>query len=112
MSVTPNWKQGASPTEPVGLPRVSAKMKSQHRKEARCKQELRRRSGGKCEACPRLHDGPVRPGTDKHELKSRARGGDPTDPENTILVCRPCHDWIEAHDDDAVILGLSRHSWD
>lgn len=94
------------------LARTSKKKRSQQRMEAKCKQILRLRSRGRCEACHLLHDGPVRIGVDKHEIKSRARGGDPTDPTNTLLVCRPCHDWIEAHDQQACLLGLSRNSWD
>lgn len=92
--------------------RTSKKMRSQQRSEAKCKQLIRVRSRGRCEACPVLHDGPVRPGVDKHEIKSRSRGGDPCDPTNCILICRPCHDWIEANDAEACVLGLSRHSWD
>lgn len=85
------------------------------------------RSGGWCEACPVLNRAgivcadssqPVRDqvfrahlGRDKHEIKSRARGGSPTDPANCILVCRCAHDWIENHDREAVELGLSAHSW-
>lgn len=109
--VTPIPKTTRAPAEPVALPRVSTKMKSQHRKETRCKKIIRVRARGRCEACPILHDGPIRPGVDKHEIKSRARGGDPTNPENCLLVCRPCHDWIEEHDSEAILLGLSRHSW-
>lgn len=29
---------------------------------------------------------------DGHELLSRARGGSITDPDNIVLLCRPCHD--------------------
>lgn len=110
--VTPIPKTSRTAKEPVRLRRVSAKMARQHRKEAECKQTIRARAHGKCEACTRLHDGPVRPGVDKHEVVSRGRGGDPCDPENCLLVCRPCHDWIDGHDPDAILLGLSRHSWD
>lgn len=111
--VTPIPKRGpAEAAKPASVRRVSPKMRAQHGREARCKDLLRRRSHGRCEACARLHDGPIRPGVDKHEIKSRGRGGDPCDPENCLLVCRPCHDWIEANDADAVILGLSAHSWD
>lgn len=96
----------------VRLPAKSTRRKSQDRDEAACKRIIIARAHGRCEACPILHVGPVRAGTDKHEIKSRARGGDPTDPENTLLVCRPCHDWIDEHDAEAVRLGLSQHSWD
>jgi 5-methylcytosine-specific restriction endonuclease McrA len=86
-------------------------MTRQQRREQRCKDTLRRRSGGRCEACDTLNPGIRRPGLDKHEIKSRARGGDPTDPNNCMLVCRQCHDWIEANDGEAILLGFSKHSW-
>jgi len=35
--------------------------------------------------------------TDWHERRSRARGGSIIDPENRIMLCRLCHDWITAH---------------
>lgn len=33
-------------------------------------------------------------GTDLHEILTRARGGSITDPENILLLCRGCHDFI------------------
>lgn len=49
--------------------------------------------------------------TDIHEPLTRARGGSITDVENTISVCRRCHDWIHAHPEIATDLGLLKHSW-
>lgn len=44
--------------------------------------------GGKCEKCHKLPD--FR-GLSKHEIKSRAQGGDPTDPDNCLLLCGRYH---------------------
>ena len=49
---------------------------------------------------------------DAHEVLTRARGGSIVDPSNIKLLCRPCHDWVGAHPDEAERLGLLRHSWD
>lgn len=49
---------------------------------------LWKRAGGKCEKCHKLPD--FR-GLSKHEIKSRAQGGDPTDPDNCQLLCGNCH---------------------
>ena len=45
---------------------------------------------------------------DVHEPLTRGRGGSITDPENMILVCRSCHDWIHAHPLSASDFGLLR----
>jgi hypothetical protein len=52
------------------------------------------------------------PADDLHEPKFRSRLGSPTDPENTIPVCRQHHDWIHAHPKEAHDLGLAVHSWE
>ena len=46
--------------------------------------------------------------TDIHEPLTRARGGSIVDVDNTLAVCRRCHDWI--HDNPAIAteLGLLR----
>ena len=49
--------------------------------------------------------------TDIHEPLTRARGGSIVDVENTIAVCRRCHDWIHANPIIAEDLGLLKHSW-
>lgn len=45
---------------------------------------------------------------DAHEFLSRARGGSITDPDNIILLCRPCHTWVTTHPRDAQAQGWSR----
>ena len=49
--------------------------------------------------------------TDVHELKSRARGGSITDPDNLALLCRPCHSWVTTHPAEATEQGWLRPSW-
>ncbi len=50
--------------------------------------------------------------TDIHEPLQRSAGGSILDVDNTIAVCRRCHDWIHGHPDVAKSLGLLRNSWD
>ncbi len=49
--------------------------------------------------------------TDIHEPLQRSAGGSILDVENTISVCRRCHDWIHSFPEYAVELGLLRYSW-
>lgn len=66
--------------------------------------------GTGCEACHLTPEGadPARPFDDMHEKLTRARGGDVLDPDNILLVCRTCHDWITGHELEARALGLVR----
>ena len=50
--------------------------------------------------------------TDIHEPLQRSAGGSILDVDNTIAVCRRCHDWIHGHPDVSKSLGLLRNSWD
>lgn len=64
-----------------------------------------------------MHPYCVRPGCnryadDGHEPLTRARGGSITDPDNVVLLCRPCHDELGTEPAWAYDLGLLRHSWD
>ena len=49
---------------------------------------------------------------DVHEPKTRARGGNPLDPEACVLVCRRHHEWTHTNPASAAKLGLLRHSWE
>jgi 5-methylcytosine-specific restriction endonuclease McrA len=49
---------------------------------------------------------------DIHELKSRARGGSITDPDNCVALCRSCHIWITTHPKEAAQQGWLRYSWE
>lgn len=44
--------------------------------------------GGRCEKC---HNPADWRGLSKHEIKFRSQGGDPTDPDNCLLLCGRCH---------------------
>lgn len=65
-----------------------------------------------CEACPKTPVGttPPRPWGQMHEVLTRGRGGSPTDPENILCVCEPCHSWITTHETDARAAGLVRNN--
>jgi len=63
------------------------------------------RSAGCCEAGLEVCSGY---GQDFHEILARSQGGSITDPENILHVCRPCHDWITAHMNEARKLGLAK----
>ncbi len=67
---------------------MSDKKKLQLKEERLLYAKLLIRSKGRCEQCGGKGD--FR-GLTKHEIKSRAQGGDPTDENNTILLCGRCH---------------------
>jgi hypothetical protein len=48
------------------------------------------------------------PWSDVHEVLTRARGGDPTDMENQLCLCRPHHKWVTEHETEARAMGLVR----
>lgn len=66
--------------------------------------------GAACEGCPLTPVGsdPARVWTDMHEVLTRGRGGDPTDKENILCLCRICHSWVTTHEVEARALGLVR----
>lgn len=73
--------------------------------------QLHAHRGPYCEGCPvtpvgATHD--PRPWTDMHEILTRGRGGDPTDPANILCLCRECHRWVTEHETEARALGLVR----
>jgi hypothetical protein len=45
---------------------------------------------------------------DLHEPLTRARGGSILDPDNTVAVCRSCHEWVHDHPKAATKVGLLR----
>lgn len=48
---------------------------------------------------------------DVHEVLTRARGGDPLDPNNCVALCRTHHDFAHRNPKWAEEVGLLRHSW-
>ena len=67
---------------------ISKKKAKQMRQERILEQEMLVQSGGLCNEC---HQPPDFRGLSKHEIVSRAQGGDPTDRENCDLLCGRCH---------------------
>jgi len=49
---------------------------------------------------------------DVHEPLTRARGGSIVDPDNAVVVCRGCHDWIHDHPEEATLKGLLRSQYE
>ena len=92
----------------------STKSRTKARTTATTRQELRltlvAERGSACQACHLTPVGanPPRPFEDLHEVLTRGRGGDPTDPANILLVDRICHKFITEHETDARALGLVR----
>jgi 5-methylcytosine-specific restriction endonuclease McrA len=70
------------------LNKVSKKKLVEKKKEQKLTQELLELCKGLCMNCGSTPD--FR-GLSKHEIKFRSQGGDPTDRNNTILVCGKCH---------------------
>lgn len=72
--------------------------------------ELALERGWMCQGCPLAPVGatPPRMFEEMHEVLTRARGGDPTDPTNILLLCRICHAWVTTHETMARELGLVR----
>lgn len=92
------------------LRRVSKKKARQLVAEGQTKRKLVELTSGMCEA--RIEGVCVGRGVDKHERKTRGRGGDPTLLHNVVLVCRPCHDWIDEHPKLAEQRGLLLSQFD
>ena len=49
---------------------------------------------------------------DVHEIKTRGRGGSILDEDNVMKICRPCHNWVGDHPEDAQRLGLLKASYE
>ena len=49
--------------------------------------------------------------SDVHEIKTRARGGSITDPDNVLALCRPCHTFITDNPAFASENGFIVHAW-
>ena len=83
------------------MKRVSKKMATQKREEAKLKKWMVEQSGGvlgiedrgvaTCAKCGKWR------WVGKHEIIPRSLGGDPLDLENCILLCDPCNDWEKEH---------------
>ena len=49
---------------------------------------------------------------DGHERKRRSQGGDPLNPDEIVLLCRPCHRFASEFPEAAHELGLVVWSWE
>jgi hypothetical protein len=101
--------RGPAPKRRKRLRAVSLNRASRFDARRACVADVLRRSGGRCEArvagvCLE-HAGRPYP-VDVHERRLRSQGGDPTDPANCLVTCRPCHDFAHAHPAEANRLGL------
>lgn len=70
------------------------------------------RDGWQCQARAVVPEVGCGGGLDGHEPLTRARGGDPLDPDQIVTVCRFHHDWIGREQHQAWERGLLRHSWE
>lgn len=60
---------------------------------------------GVCERCKAAR------ATDVHEPLLRSRGGDITDPDQCVALCRSCHDFVHNFPLIALEEGFMKHSW-
>lgn len=91
---------------PKGLNRESAKTKAKKQAREDCKVIVKERAGHRCQAIGLVPDvccyGPL----EIHEPLSRARGGDETDPDQCVALCRGHHQHAHANPEAAEVLGL------
>lgn len=86
--------------------RSMSRMKALERDARRRCMEIVVRRDRICRAAGIVRDIGCNGPLDGHEPLPRSRGGDPTDPEQVILVCRQHHDWIHAHPEASYGYGL------
>ena len=87
---------------------MSARRRFEMTERARTRQTVMDRARRLCEADL---DGCTTHATDVHEIKTRARGGSITDPDNCLALCRWCHAFITAHPAFSDEWGFTVHSW-
>lgn len=78
---------------------VSDKRRATFPAREKCVRIVKKRDGYKCRVCGE-------DGYDVHEILTRAQGGDPTDPDNAVLLCREHHDFAHNHPKWAAEVGL------
>lgn len=109
-------ERGAPLARSRPLAKQSPKRKREQSERRRLVEKVLR-TRTRCEAGPLVRK--AQPGfecggysVDVHEPLTRARGGSILDEENTIALCRRCHDWIHEHPGMARQVGLLKNSWD
>lgn len=100
--------RSASTLRRTAIRAVSAKARARQRARADVLRQLVDARGAWCEA---LLDGCDRIACDGHELKRRSQGGSTVDPDNVLLLCRPCHRYVTEHPAEAVRIGLAKWGW-
>jgi hypothetical protein len=102
---------GEQPRRRKRLKPMSDKRRAEIPERQRVVAEVLARDGFKCRVAPFLPDLACSGPLDGHEPRTRARGGDPLDPDQVVTCCRLHHDWIHTNPDEATALGLLEHSW-
>lgn len=92
-----------------GLKQVGKRVARERKAMAAAYLIVDERAQGYCEAgVPAVCEGA---GLDHHHVGPRSTHPHlGTDPENILLVCRPCHSWIGDHPNQATELGLHRRA--
>lgn len=85
--------------------RMSSKRAAEHRKRIAYLRSIDA-DQAMCERCNFAR------AVDCHERLTRARGGSITDPDNLVLLCRVCHDFVTTHPRQAHAEGFVVHSWE
>lgn len=94
------------PSKPRYIRHRSKKREAVYRTERRALVAKMLAENPRCKRCNR------NPSQDIHEIKSRARGGSITDPDNCVALCRKCHTYITNNPKQAHEEGWSKHSWE
>lgn len=96
-------------------PRGPLRKMSEHRERAlddydKCRAIVKKRAKGRCEGIPLwAHEcqGPK----DTHHVLTLKRGGELSDPDNCLYLCRLAHDFAHSNPIEAEKLGLLKSSW-
>lgn len=95
---------------------VSMKAKAKLKARRACREVVMERAGGRCEGGDRVRSlvpfWRCQGRMEVHEPLTRARGGDPLDPTQCLLLCAACHRWAHTNPVLAAEIGLLVHSWD
>jgi len=105
-------KRGTSRLKRTRLKPISDKRREEIPERQKTLEVVFARDKRQCRAAAFFPDMPCQGPLDGHEPLSRARGGNPLDPDEVVTVCRGHHDHIHAHPEESAALGLLEHSWD
>ena len=71
----------------VAIRRISKKKQAELKEEKLLTAQLILKQDGKCADCGKI----LGWRSAKHEIIPRSKGGNPTDPNNTVVLCGKCH---------------------